>query len=69
MKKWHILLKQENMDCVITAVIFEMLWKIYNDRQRAKKALKEILANKEIYTEIQNSICDIICILALNDFI
>ena len=57
------------MDCAITVTVCELLSKIYDDKQRTEKTLKEILANDKIYTKIQNSICDVICILDENDLI
>ena len=69
MKKWHTLFRKENMDCAITVTVCELLSKIYDDKQRTEKTLKEILANDKIYTKIQNSICDVICILDENDLI
>ena len=69
MKKWYALLEQKNMDNAITEVVCGLLSKSYNDEKRAEKALKEILANDKIYHKIQNSPCEVICILAENDFI
>jgi len=69
MKKWYALLRKENMDNAVTAMVCEMLSKTYGDEQCAEKMLKKILANDEIYNEIQNSVCDVICTLVENDFI
>jgi len=57
------------MDCAITVTVSELLSKTYDDKQRAEKTLKEILTNDKIYNKIQNSICDVICILDENGLI